>query len=370
MIIGIDAREIQDGVVTGIGRALNNYLNYFGSLDDEHRCVLFSERAVAETYGPRVMAVVAPPQRLTMLWDQAVLPRLMKKHHIDLFFSPYYKIPVATRVPIISTIFDLMYIYYPMKWKGTGPFSKLYYRMFGGIMAAKAHTIFTCSEYSKTEILKFYGVPAAKVAVILLGLSDRYRRLEGTDAVPAVKRKFSINGAYILYTGNFKPHKNAATLIEAFERIRESVPGLQLVLAGNRDGYFEPIDRRIQASAFREAIVATGLVDIETQVALYNGASAFVFPSLYEGFGYPPLEAMACGVPVVSSACTSLDEIIGDAAVRCDPRSAVDIAEKTIGVLRDEALRRQCITRGFARAREFTNEQFCGRLHTLLFSRR
>lgn len=370
MRIGIDAREIQHGVSTGIGRALDNFLRWFGVLDDEHRCFLFSEEALPIEYGQRIVHMVSPAAPLTVFWDQTVLPRLIKRHGIDLFYSPYYKVPLVVSVPMISTIFDLMYIFYPVAWRGTGCFSRPYYRVFGGMMAARARRIFTCSAYSKKEIVRFYRVAAEKVEVIHLGLSEQYRRLDDAAAVEAVKRTFNITSPYLLYTGNFKPHKNVAALLDAFEMIRETVPRVMLVLAGNNDRYFEPASGRIRRCPHAAAIVATGRITQDEQVALYNGASVFVCPSLYEGFGYPPLEAMACGAPVVSSGRTSLNEIIGDAALRCDPTDAADIAEKTVALLQNGDLRRQCIDRGLERARIFTNAAFCERFYAMLLSRR
>jgi glycosyltransferase involved in cell wall biosynthesis len=370
MLIGIDAREIQKGVVTGIGRLLNNFLCYFDKGDDEHRIILFSEMTLPVAFGARIIPVVHPPAKATILWDQMVLPRLMKKYHVDLFFSPYYKVPLIGIIPAISTISDVMYIYYPVKWRGTSAFSRLYYRIFGGLMTAKAYKVFTSSEYSKTEILRFYHVHSEKVQVIYNGLSDKYQPCNDTHAIEMVKRKFGITAPYLLYVGNFKPHKNVATLIEAFEKVRESIPDLELVLAGNKDRHFATIDDRIRRSPHAQAIVATGLVAQDEQIALYSAATAFVFPSLYEGFGYPPLEAMACGAPVVSSDRTSLSEIIGDAALRCNPVDAADIAEKIVLIVRDNVLRKQCIERGLRRARAFTNTGFCEKFYAMLLSSR
>ena len=368
MIFGIDAREIQDGVSTGTGRVLDNFLRWFSELDDEHRCILFSEKKLQIEYGRRIIAVVAPAFPLTAVWDQVLLPRLMRRHRIDFLFSPYYKVPITADIPVVSTIFDLMYLFYPMPWRGSGPFSRLYYRIFGTIMAAKARIIFTCSEYSKTEILRFYRVPESNVAVIPLGLSDRYRVVEDREASGKVMKKFGITGRYLLYTGNFKPHKNVAILVDVVEKVRKMFPDITLVLAGNKDANYLPVGERIGRSSCASSIVTTGRVTLDEQIILYNGATVFICPSLYEGFGYPPLEAMACGTPVVSSDRTSLAEIIGDAALRCDPLNAVDISEKTCSLLQSADLSRQCRTRGLAQSRKFSNRLFCERFYALLHS--
>jgi glycosyltransferase involved in cell wall biosynthesis len=368
MIIGIDAREIQNGVFTGIGKALNNFLNYFQRLVDEHRIVLFSDKPLLVIYGSRITSVVYASSGITVYWDQIVLLKLIKKYQIELFYSPYYKVPLLVSIPVVSTIFDLMYIYYPTKWKGNSLFSRWYYRIVGGIMVKKTDEIFTCSNYSKSEILQFYKIPDSKVTVIHLGLSDEYHNTD-TASIAAVKRKFGVVSPYILYTGNFKPHKNVALLIESFTVVQKKIPGLQLVLAGNKDHYFALLNEQIRKSSAGTAIVTTGLVSLDDQIALYSGASVFVFPSLYEGFGYPPLEAMACGTPLVSSGGTSLDEIIGDAAVRCNPLSVGDIAQKVYTVLNDAELRKKCIERGYAQVKNFSNEKYCSEFYAMLLSR-
>jgi glycosyltransferase involved in cell wall biosynthesis len=366
MLFGIDAREIQDGVVTGIGRALFNFLDYFDRQTDEHRCILFAERPVTAVSGERIQQVSSACGN-TLYWDQVALPRLIRKHGVNRFYSPYYKVPLTSPVPVLSTIFDLMYIYYPVKWKGTGVLSRWYYRIFGSLMAHKAHAIFTCSEYSKSEITRFYPVSPDKVKVIYLGLSDRYQPSSDRHCIDTVIEKFSITRPFILYTGNFKPHKNVETLIRAFCNIADSLNGTKLVLAGNNiDANFARLQPHIAASKTPDAIVTTGLVSLEEQIALYSSALMYVCPSLYEGFGYPPLEAMACGAPVISSDRTSLGEVVGDAALLCDPLRSDDLAEKMRRLYNDDTLRSTLRKNGLRQAGKFTNDIFCRQFYSLL----
>ncbi len=368
MIIGIDGREIEDGIFTGIGQVLNNFLNFFEYLNDDNRIILFTNKKCIYKSGSRISNIVSAASPITIYWDQIVLPTLIKKYKVSFFYSPYYKVPLATSVPIISTIFDLMYIYYPVKWKGNNFFSRLYYRLIGKIMAAKARIIFTCSNYSKNEIIRSYGVTPGKVEVIQLGISEKYRRLEDRTIIDGVKRKFGIDLPYLLYCGNFKPHKNVSVLIDAFEMVRNSGFKIMLVLAGNKSGDFLSTAKRIGISSHAGAIITTGNITQEEQIALYNGAAVFVFPSLYEGFGFPPLEAMACGTAVISSDRTSLSEVVGDAALICNPLNAADIADKIIYMLQNEDVRSLYIGRGLRRAQLFVNSQFCNRFYTMLLS--
>lgn len=366
MLFGIDAREIQEGVFTGIGRALFNFLEFFGKQHDEHRCILFSERPISAVSGERIKQVNIHSKH-TIYWDQLVLPRLIAKYRVDRFYSPYYKVPLKTSVPILSTIFDLMYIYYPIQWKGTDFFSRLYYRVFGSLMAKKTSSIFTCSEFSKSEITRFYPVHPDKVKVLYLGLSDLYQPVTDATRIDQVNKKYGISRPFILYTGNFKPHKNVETLINAFSGIFNRETGLQLVLAGNNtDDNFKRLIPAIAQSQAADAIITTGLVSLDEQIALYSGCLMYVCPSLYEGFGYPPLEAMACGAPVISSDRTSLKEIIGDAALVCDPLQSDDIAKKIMCIYNDPALRNDLHNRGRLQAQKFTNDIFCRQFYSLL----
>lgn len=367
MIIGIDAREIQNGVYTGIGRVVHVFLSYFSSLNDENRIILFSEKVLLHSYGERVQSEVIPPSFTSMYWDQVILCRCIRKYSIDLFYSPYYKVPVFAGIPVVNTVFDLMYIYYPFQWKGNSFFSRLYYRVAGGVMMNKAKWVFTCSHYSKSEIVRFYKTSETKIKVIYLGLSEKYKPA-ATDVNGQVLSRFAIHEPYLLYTGNFKPHKNVKILLDAFTKIKKKVPEVSLVLAGNKDQNFNDVEEHLSLLDCGLSVITTGKIAIEEQIALYSKASVFVFPSLYEGFGYPPLEAMACGAPVVSSGLTSLDEILGNAALRCDPKNPDDIAQKVLTLLSDQSLRLSCISKGFENVKRFLNVQFCEEFYNLLLS--
>ncbi len=368
MIIGIDAREIQDGITTGMGRALSVFLDYFSTLNDCNSCILFSSKPVPENcYSPssRIRTMIKK-ENCMWLWDQFVLRRLITENNIDLFYSPYYKIPLFCPIPTVSAIFDLMYVYCEQYKKKLSLLSLIYLKTFGRLMAHQANIIFTCSEYSKTEIIRFHGINPEKIKVIYLGLDNLYTPVCDQGRIAVTKEKYSINGDFILYTGNFKPHKNIESLICAFEIVSEIKSNIKLVLAGAQIVSAEKIEKQIQSSSAKTSIIVTGRIPLEDQITLYSSAKVFVMPSFYEGFGYPPLEAMACGVPVVSSVETSLGEIVGTAGIAIDPKNPQQIAEKILAVLKSPDLAVSLIKKGKKRAEQFTQEKYARLLYELL----
>jgi glycosyltransferase involved in cell wall biosynthesis len=360
MIIGIDAREIQFGVHTGIGRALEVFLEYFQGLCDDNRIILFSAEPLRPFQNRRISNVVKK-EVVTFYWDQVSLVGLIKKYNVDLFYSPYYKIPMFCPCPAINAILDLMYLYFE-PYKKAMPFaSRLYYRAVGTIMARRAKAIFTCSEFSKKDVADYYRVNPEKVKVIHLGLDCAYHPVTDRRKIEQVKSKYNIEGDYVLYVGNVKQHKNIETLLQSFSMVSTEFDHVKLVLSTPKDEHL----RRIEHLIDPKTMVVTGEVCLEDQVILYSGAKLFLITSLYEGFGFPPLEAMACGIPVVSSDSGSLPEVIGTAGTLVDGRNPQQIARRVLEILRSPELRLTMAKAGIERAREFTKEKYSADLYQL-----
>jgi glycosyltransferase involved in cell wall biosynthesis len=184
--------------------------------------------------------------------------------------------------------------------------------------------------------------------------------------VERVRERYQIRGRYVFYAGNIKPHKNLERLIGAFGllRKRRGLEDVKLIIVGDEIHKHGSLRRRVEAEGVRNDVRFFGFVPEKTLVCLYRMASVFAFPSLYEGFGLPPLEAMALGVPVVTSRLSSLPEVVGDAALLVDPYSEEAIADALARALEDEALRRELVARGHARARLFSWEESAARVHS------
>lgn len=366
MRLGIDAREIQDGVYTGIGRALANFLHYFSVQDNADSCVLFSTRKIPVDFGKKVSNVVIP-EGITFIWDQWSLPQAIRKAGVDLFYSPYYKIPLLKPCTTVSAILDLMYIAYRPYYQAMSPWAKAYYVVFGRLFAHRSDKILTCSQYSKKDIERIYGVNKARIETIPLSVAPLYFSPQDPARVAMVKRKFNINGRYVLYMGNFKAHKNISQLVRAFAAIAREFSDVNLVLAGPQDHTYQELVNIIKSDHLTDRVIFTGkIMESDGPQYLYQGAEVFVMPALYEGFGLPPLEAMACGAPVIASNASCIPEIISEAGLLIDPNSTSEMANAVRKVLQDPVLKKGFIDKGLKRARDFETEKIAQEMYGFL----
>jgi glycosyltransferase involved in cell wall biosynthesis len=364
--LGVDAREIQDGVYTGIGRPLFNFLKYFSVQENDDTCVLFSSKEIEIDLGPKISKVVMP-QKSAFVWDQCLLPQAMKKAGVDLFYSPYYKIPLLKPCRSVSAILDLMYIAYGPYYKEMSLWRKFYYAIFGRSCAHRADKVLTCSQHSKNDIKRIYGVHEARIKVIPLSVASFFFTPHDHAKVSSIRKKFNISGRYILYVGNFKPHKNIDCLIHAFAAVAMEFPDAELVLAGPKEHAYKELVKMVQDHQLSDRVIFTDkIVESDGLQYLYQGAEIFVMPSFYEGFGIPPIEAMACGVPVVASSTTSIPEIVGDAGILVDPCNPSGIVVAIRKILLDPKLKQELIDKGTMRARAFESEKIAKEMYDFL----
>jgi glycosyltransferase involved in cell wall biosynthesis len=369
MNIGIDAREIQNGVVTGIGRSLANYIEYFQTHNKDRKLVLFSENEINANQINNVDCVVLPPKFNVLFWDQVLLPSSLKINEIDLFYSPYYKAPLATRIPIITQILDLMWLGFQPYKESIGITGKLYYSLFGKAFAKKSLSIITDSEHAKSDIIKFWNINPNKIEVIPLGLADRYRPVYDAAILNKVKTKLKLPEKYILYLGNFKPHKNLKSLVYAFKKIEQKFLDYKLVLAGPLDQHGRVIQKLISDLDLTPRVLFTDTIkEKDNPEALLTMAEVFVFPTLYEGFGLPPLEAMACGTPVVASNLTSVPEVVGDACLSVNPLDINEISHAITDLIENPAKRKTYSEYGLERASQFREKDTTAKLYHHIIS--
>jgi glycosyltransferase involved in cell wall biosynthesis len=232
--------------------------------------------------------------------------------------------------------------------------------------ARKSNRILTVSEASKRDILKFFNVSPDKVAVIYNAIDERFLAPADAERMDLVKQRYQLDDPFVLYVGNIKPHKNIERLIDAFGRARaRGCDGMRLVIIGDEISKYPGLRQTVHRHKLDKHVRFLGFQPTETLAAFYRLARVFVFPSLYEGFGLPPLEAMACGTPVVTSNVSSLPEIAGGAALLVDPYNVDSIAEGICRAVGDETLRADLVTRGLERARSFSWEQSVRRIHQI-----
>ena len=262
----------------------------------------------------------------------------------DLFWSPHYNIPIFHRGKLLVTVHDVFHLAQP---EMSLP-KKLYAKGMFRAVRQKADAIVTVSEFSKGELVRFTGRGKQAVTPIHIGVDEAW------FDVPDGPRPYE--KPYILFVGSVKPHKNVGGLIRALELAQHRIPH-DLVIVGRREGLLTADEEvAAKAAALGERVHFTGLVEDAHLKRFVKHADALVLPSFYEGFGLPPLEAMACGCPALVSNAASLPEACGDAALYCDPRTAQDIADKLVLLMEDEALRTSLRQKGLERAGRFTWE--------------
>lgn len=276
-----------------------------------------------------------------------------KTDGLDLFHGTNFKMRTAGRYGGVVTLHDLWLDRHPeysTKWLGQSLSSFRTRRT-----AWRAKRVITVSEHAAGEIQSLYGIPRSRLSVIHNGVTPVFLTLPGSDRMQAVRDQLQLaDRPYILFVGGADPRKNHRTVVRAFARRRYEWKDHLLVLVGDAEHRFGSYRRSVQAEHIEEAVRCPGRVSSEDLHALYAGASVFVFPSLYEGFGMPVLEAMASGAPVVTSNTTALPEVAGDAALLVNPESPDELGEAVTRILQDEPLRRSLQAKGKERVKQFT----------------
>jgi glycosyltransferase involved in cell wall biosynthesis len=368
MKIGVDAREIQDGVITGIGRSLANFINCFEKREKKHILVLFSEKIIPLNFSSNVHQVVIK-KTFPSFWDQWKLPKAISKNKINLFYSPYYKIPLFTRTPVVNQILDLMFLVFQPYVKNLKFHRKLYYAFLGKIFAKKSINIITDSEHAKKDIIQIWKVNPEKIIVIPLGLSSRYKPIADSRLLNDVKINLGLPDKFVLYLGNFLPHKNVVSLVKAFKKVKSRFPDHKLVLSGPFDNNGNKIKNFVLLEGLEDRVIFTNTIKEEDHPeALLSLADVFVFPTLYEGFGLPPLEAMACGTPVVASNLTSVPEVVGDAGILVNPKDIGEISGAITDLLDNPEKRTLYSIKGLKRAECFRENDTAGKLYEHIIS--
>ncbi len=293
------------------------------------------------------------------LWEQRVFPHTAQQMGADLLHIPYFATPLHQPLPTVVTIHDMIPFRLPV-YMTSGPVR--IYQSLVSRASRRATRIITVSEYSRQEIQELLGVPNERIQVVLEAAGEHFRPCDDPQALAQARQRYGLGPRYLLYVGGFDARKNVQRLVEAFAQFQEKNPDsdLQLMIAGDTSrlgGATYPDWRPLAQTLGIMERIRTGLITDADLPLLYSGAAVYVFPSLYEGFGLNPLEAMACGAPVVCSDRTSLPEVVGDAAVLADPTEPAALAAALKRVLQDSSLQAQLRARGLERAARFSWER-------------
>ena len=347
MNIGVDASRAARGLRTGTENYSLHVIRELVGLDSPHQFTLYFNQPPESGLFPALPNVRQRAIPFLRLWTHIRLASEMLRQPPDVLFVPSHVLPLV-HPPAVATIHDLGYRYFP---EAHTQRARLYLEWGTRHNARASRLIVADSRATRDDLMRFYGVPEGKIRVAYPGVRPDLTPVRDPGLVKATLDRYGISSPYALYVGTLQPRKNLARLIEAFARVLEPC---RLVLAGKKGWLYSDVLRRAESLGICHRVVFTGYVPDEDLPALLSGASLFAFPSLYEGFGLPVLEAMACGVPVVCSDVSSLPEVAGDAALLVPPTDTEALAAAMNRVLADEELRRTLIQRGLERARLFT----------------
>jgi glycosyltransferase involved in cell wall biosynthesis len=291
-----------------------------------------------------------------LMWQHAVLPSRVRKTKADILHSPAMISPVKCSIPVVLTIFDTCIISSPQSfplWQRTITNKVL------PTCINRADKLIAISHFTKREILRLFPkVSADKIVVTWLGVNPRFKVLDEAYK-GSVRSKYKLDRPFILSVSTSNPRKNLKTLIHAYARIKDHIDH-DLVLTGEYGWKSTEVYSLVTDLGLRERIKFTGYVPLEELPAIYNLADLFVYPSLYEGFGLPPLEAMACGTPVITSNVTSLPEVVGESAIMLDPLNTELLAQSMGDLIKNDSDRNSLRCKGIERAKLFTWEK-CAR---------
>lgn len=340
----------------GVGRYAANLVGQLSRTLPERSLTVFLTRDAPPHAWPGVREVRAsiptPNEYARALWEQTIVPARVKALGIDVYHSPNYILPAALPCPSVVTIHDIAYLQ-PSLHRAK---SHLYLRTLTALALRRAAAVVAVSEHTRRAVEAHYPRTRGRIEVIAEGV-DPALRPPSAAALRAFRQRLGLEQPYVLFVGTLEPRKNLVRLVAAFERaVREAALPHHLVLAGNRGWKTEALERAIETSPLRGRIHRVGYVPDSDLPCWYAGAALAAYPSLEEGFGLPPLEAMACGAPVVTSDCSAIPEVVGDAAVTVSPRDVDALAQALRRVLTDSALAADLRAAGRQRAGLFTWE--------------
>jgi glycosyltransferase involved in cell wall biosynthesis len=357
MLIGVDASRAATARRTGTENYSLYLIRELLALEGAHRFRLYFNLApswdlLAGAAEWRVMPFPRLWTHLRLSWEMLIDPP-------DLLFVPSHVLPLVHPRRSVVTVHDLGFLYYPEAHTLS---QNLYLRWSTRHNARAATRILADSQATRRDLVHHYSIPNSKIAVVYPGRDETLAPVTDPALLSAVRARYGMAGPYLLYVGTLHPRKNLVRLIQAFGSLlqpsadgpRAPTAGLQLVLAGQKGWLYGEILDQVRKLGLADRVVLTGYVPEADLPPLLSGALAFVFPSLYEGFGLPLLEAMACGTPVICSNVSSLPEVAGDAALLVDPTDSEALAAGLARLVADEGLRRELIERGFRQMQRFS----------------
>ncbi len=357
--IVFDARRIRD---FGIGTYIRNLLAGLAAIDSRDRFVVIVDRHEATELPdlPQHFETVLYDRPANPLTQAVMFPRVAQFGHPDLYHVPIVAVPFLMPKPYVVTIHDMSSIIFGDRRTGWRHELRLSMLRRGLI---RADRVIAVSDATRRDVQNTLNIPESRLRLIYNAPDPIFtaptRGLE-LDESYRIMERYQINYPFLLYAGNIRPQKNIPRLVEAFAVLKGELAqhplysDLRLIIIGDEISRYPSVRHSVIRSRVEQSVRFLGFVPINTLRIFYKAAAAFVFPSLYEGFGLPPLEAMACGTPVITSSVSSLPEVVGDAAIIVNPENVFDISRGIREALLDDDLRQQCIARGFQQVSRFS----------------
>ncbi len=358
--IGIDARLFGTALAVGIGRYTEELIRNLVGLDKDNKYHIFLSKSAAENfpiYAPNLSKTGVDFSHYSYS-EQFKYPIILKKTDLDLIHYTNFNSPIFfTSIPSVATIHDLTLWFFPGRGQKSW-FRRMIYRLVIKRTCENAKRIIAITKKTKQDIVELLGINPEKITVIYEAVPSNYKVVNNDQKIKKLKHKFNISKPYVMYVGQWREHKNIVRMIRAFSLLsRRYGVDYQLVMVGRVDNRYPQVMATIKELGLTNQVVFTGYVPDSELPYIYNGAEFFVWPSLYEGFGLPPLEAMACGVPVVSSNASCMPEVLGDAAYYFDPLSVEAIAKAMADVASSYALKRELRLKGLRQAKKYSFEK-------------
>jgi glycosyltransferase involved in cell wall biosynthesis len=312
--------------------------------------VFLSEQRYRGMAGMQLRLSRLPTDRpqVRILWEQFLQPWSVRRAGVDLLHCPAFVGPLASTCPTVITVHDLSFLFFPQNFRAM---NRIYLKTLTRLSVRRARRIIAVSESTRRDLVHQYGLPPAKVDVVYNGVDAAFRPLPTTE-VAAFRRRAGLPDRFLLFVGTLEPRKNVARLIEAYARLPEGRPPLLLV--GGKGWLYDEIFARVEELNLTHEVRHVGYVPATELPLWFNAAELFVYPSLYEGFGLPALEAMACGTAVVASSASSLPEVVGEAGRLADPFDTEALSSAMSQVLTHQEQREELREAGLKQAQAFT----------------
>ena len=359
MRIGIDATALPSQPV-GAGNYIIQFISALAKIDIDFELLIFANKSKRNLFDIpddgklhwELVADMSPMQRL--IWEQTLFPGLVRKTRIDLLHSLHYTQPVRLGCSSVVTIHDMTFFLFPHLHTR---YKRLFFPIAIRTSVQRADALVTISESTRQDTIRLLGVSPQKIFTTQLGVNDEFQVITDRELLAEVRQKYNLPRGFILYVGLVEPRKNIPSLIRSYKSLTDQGIKQRLVIVGRFGWMYQEVIEQTEKLGLKDQVQFTGYIPQDDLPIVYNLADLFVYPTRYEGFGFPALEAMACGTPVITTDISSLPEIVGDAGLLITPDDEHALTTTIAKVLSDSTLYEQLRTKGLLQAKYFTWER-------------